>query len=324
MATQAKLEGGRYLADLFQKDSIQASLIQKLIDAINAVSDKTGTNPVGESAPPPPISHIDVKASGEMLHVALRHATTESIKRPIRYYVEVATDSNFSNTQVHDLGASRTLLTHLPTFDDNNSQQTYYVRGYAQYPGSKPTPVTVYGGKLGPTKIQMDGTTKLTLLPSTGSGTAAFNGQQGGSGMGRFPRSVKPNPKSFQSVSGPPTLQAAPTLERNTLTYNAFATTSVSQSGTSTAIIVAASTFQFADGSTINLPAGSVDPGTYGTFFVYADGPSFTNGAKYVATTNQADLYTYHWRFVVGKITTTSGGGGSGGGTGGGGGRGYL
>lgn len=199
MATQAKLEGGRYLADLFQKDSIQASLIQKLIDAINAVSDKTGTNPVGESAPPPPITYVNAKASGELLHVVLTHTPSVPVTRAVNYFVEVDNSPNFPQPHVFHLKSSRELITHLPTFDDNGNKQTYYVRGYAQYPGSKPTVATPFGGTK-PQSITMGGNTNLTLIPSTGSGTAGLNGQQGGFGLGKYPVSIKPNPKSFKNV----------------------------------------------------------------------------------------------------------------------------
>lgn len=98
----------------------------------------------------------------------------------------------------------------------------------------------------------------------------------------------------------------------------------LSQSGTTTTINVAAFTLKSGDLS-INYNSGSVNPGAFGAYFVYVDDPFFIGGAViYKATTLLSTVASSLGRFGVGKITTTSGGGGSGGGDGGGGGGGRF
>ena len=92
----------------------------------------------------------------------------------------------------------------------------------------------------------------------------------------------------------------------------------LSQDGTETNILVAASTQQFGDG-TVDYNSGSVDPGSYGTFYVYADDPTFAGGAViYQATANVHDLTAANGRLNFGAITTDVLGGGVGIGGGGG------
>lgn len=201
----ANLDGGRFLADLYSKDSIQASFLQKIINAINKLGNAAGVSPVGEAAPPPPVNSINVAASGELLHISLNHsAAASTITRPVHYFVEIATDPNFTNPIVHHLGASRTPppIT-LPTSNSSGTKYNYYVRAYSQYPGSRPSKPAVFGGSLNPASITMTGTTQLDLLSSTGSGTASPTGQQGGQGFGKF-HTQQPVPKQ-SAASIPPT-----------------------------------------------------------------------------------------------------------------------
>jgi hypothetical protein len=95
---------------------------------------------------------------------------------------------------------------------------------------------------------------------------------------------------------------------------SAAALTSLSQSGTTTAINVGAGTY-YLGGLTVNLNSGSVDPGTYDTWYVYADSPNWAGGAvTYEVTTAGQVMSQAPFRFYLGQITTSSGGGGSGGG----------
>ena len=105
--------------------------------------------------------------------------------------------------------------------------------------------------------------------------------------------------------------------------------TVLSNDGVATAIPIAASTQQFGAG-TVSYNSGSVDPGVFGTFFVYADDPTFAGGAvTYVFTTTTPDQTAAEGRVYFGKITTSAGpattGGGNTGGTttGGKGGKGF-
>jgi hypothetical protein len=121
-------------------------------------------------------------------------------------------------------------------------------------------------------------------------------------------------------------LQQTPFELTPTSTTGAPTTTTnpLSQSGTSTTILVASSTFQFGDG-TVAYNSGSVNPGSYGTWHVYADDPTYSGGAvTYVATATPSNTVANPGRVYFGRIVTAGGGGatGTGGGTGGGGPRG--
>ena len=99
------------------------------------------------------------------------------------------------------------------------------------------------------------------------------------------------------------------------LTVNA----TLSQAGTSKVIDVAASALVTAY-KTTNYGIGSVDPGSYGTWFIFADDPQLAGGSViFQATANQSDLTAAPGRVDFGSILTVPAGGGSGGGGGGGG-----
>jgi hypothetical protein len=92
----------------------------------------------------------------------------------------------------------------------------------------------------------------------------------------------------------------------------------LSQSGTSSLILVSSFTIQFGFGQ-ISYNSGSVDPGSVGTWFIYCRDARFAGGAvTYFATSSQTTLTAFDDVVFVGQITTTSGGGAHG--TGGGGG----
>jgi len=106
--------------------------------------------------------------------------------------------------------------------------------------------------------------------------------------------------------------------------------TGLSNNGVLTAITVAAQTQQFGDGA-ISYSSGSVDPGAFGTFYVFADDPTFAGGAvTYQFSTTPVTQTAANGRVLFGKITTVNGsaktGGGNTGGTtsGGAGGRGFI
>ena len=99
--------------------------------------------------------------------------------------------------------------------------------------------------------------------------------------------------------------------------------------GGATLISIAASTSQFGS-STISYNSGSVDPGVTGSFFIFADDPTFSGGAvTYQFSTSASAQTAAEGRINFGKITTSgaaSTGGGNNGGTtpGGTGGRGFV
>ena len=108
---------------------------------------------------------------------------------------------------------------------------------------------------------------------------------------------------------------------RNTAVNVSGAPTSatvLSNDGVATAIQVAASTVQFGAGQ-ISYNSGSVDPGGFGTFFVYADDPTFAGGAViYQFTTDPSVLTAAEGRIPFGRIATASGSSKTGGGNTGG------
>jgi hypothetical protein len=107
-------------------------------------------------------------------------------------------------------------------------------------------------------------------------------------------------------------------------------TTTLSNDGISTAIVIAAFTAQYGDG-TVSYNSGSVDPGVFGgPVYIYADDPTFAGGAvTYQFSTTIQNQAAANGRVLVGSITTVNGsaktGGGFSGGTGGSrGGRGFI
>ncbi len=115
--------------------------------------------------------------------------------------------------------------------------------------------------------------------------------------------------------------QLASTFKNNPINANGAFTGSnpLSQSGTTTTILVSSNSVQFGAGQ-VSYNSGSVNPGSYGTWYVYTDDRTFAGGSvTYQASANQNVQMAADGRISFGKITTTSGGGGSGSGGGGGG-----
>jgi hypothetical protein len=196
-------QGGREINYLTQKDTYLGSFCSRVADAINNLAGNAGVAAVGKTTPPPKIDSITVKgaqvgnlitAPSEILHWTLTH--NQTVSKGIKYVSEIDTNSSFTQPHQHFHDASRTGFLTLPTFmDDGVTKQTYYLRSQAQYPGSDACDPTVLGNLGAPTQIQMTGTSIGTLLPSTGSGTASPQGQQGGLGLGTVLRRPTTQPK---------------------------------------------------------------------------------------------------------------------------------
>lgn len=183
MRTKGILTGGRALTQWIQKDATEGSLLQKIITGINTLADNTASSAVGRLAPPPPINGLNVVTGGEYAHITINH--NASIRQNIHYFLEVANNSDFIGAHPIDYGTSRTRdPIHLAPLDSTGAAQSWFVRGYAQYPGSDPSAPVNFGGPE-PTPITTTGSTRLTWNPSTGSGTAANNGSQIGWGFGK-------------------------------------------------------------------------------------------------------------------------------------------
>jgi len=106
------------------------------------------------------------------------------LRRGIHYFVEYDTDPSFKQPHVVHMGTSRTMHPlNLPALDDDGNPQKFYFRSYSQLPGGKPSSKIRFGGERA-TAVDPGGTFQMTLLPSTGSGTAPANGQSAGQGFG--------------------------------------------------------------------------------------------------------------------------------------------
>lgn len=198
------LFGGQELNYVSQKDRNYATLFRRIISAINNVAKNTSVAAVGKMTPPPEVDDITVQGTlnastnvmtcpSEHLHWTMTH--NQEVQKGIQYVSEIATEPNFLQPHVIDHGCSRSGFLHLPSLDSNGNPQVYYLRSYAQYHGSDPCKPKVLGGFNNATKIQLTGTSQTTILPSTGSGTAQSNGQQGGKGLGTVLSRPAPGPK---------------------------------------------------------------------------------------------------------------------------------
>lgn len=165
---------GQYLDDL----------AGKVQDAVNNLAQHVGVDSNGMVATPPTIQQLNVKSNGNgLVHAVI--TDNNPIQKNLHYFVEYDTDPSFKQPHVVHLGASRSMPPlNLPANDDNGNPQQFYFRAYSQYQGSHPGEPIHFGGEV-PTAVAPGGTQQMTLLPSTGSGTAQPTGQQGGSGFGK-------------------------------------------------------------------------------------------------------------------------------------------
>lgn len=204
LGVNEELEGGRELNYITLRDNYAGSLFSRVIGAVNALAKNYGVAAVGKKSSPPPIDSITVSGpspvkgiinipNSEILHWTMEH--NQEVSKGIHYFSEIDTTPSFTNPHVIHHGTSRSGFLSLPTNNSSNVKQTYYLRSYAQYPGSDPVKPTVLGGLSGAIGIQMGGTSQTSLLPSNGSGTAAPNGSQGGHGFGVVLTRPSPRPK---------------------------------------------------------------------------------------------------------------------------------
>jgi hypothetical protein len=193
MPSGTQFDGGRELAILRQTSPLVGNLLTRLIEGLNRGLRYAGVSAAGELPAPPPVDSIAVKGTllgnvlttpGELLHFV--HTHNVPLNRGIHYITEIDTSPNFpAPHQILDT-TSRSGFVTLPTNTDSEaSVVNYYLRVTAQYPGSKPSAPTVFGGLQGPTAINMSGGTSATLLPSQAGGTAKPG--QGGQGLGALP-----------------------------------------------------------------------------------------------------------------------------------------
>jgi hypothetical protein len=184
MSQGSNFDGGKQLVEIQNENPSLGRLLQRTVSAINRLASNAGVSPVGQLPIPPTIGAINVKASGETVHVTVDDASEATTNR--EWFIEHATEPNFIAPHVVHLKSSRGAFLNLPSKTDAGTAQGWYFRGYSQDPGSPPS-APVYFGGLSPTKVTLSGSTQLTPLASTGSGTASPLGTQGGWGRGKIP-----------------------------------------------------------------------------------------------------------------------------------------
>jgi hypothetical protein len=167
-------EFGQYLSEA----------LRKVQEATNGLGKNVAVDPTGTMPKPPTIQQLTVKTNGTgLVHAVV--SDNNPIQKGLHYFVEYSNDAAFSQPHVVHLGASRSMppIT-LPGSDDNGNPQKFYFRAYSQYPGSHPGEPVHFGGDT-PSAVDPGGTQQMTLVPSTGSGTAPNTGERGASGFGR-------------------------------------------------------------------------------------------------------------------------------------------
>lgn len=147
-----------------------------LLPSIQTTASNAAVDTQSEIPAPAPPESISVTTAGEMMQVVVNHAAP--IQKGVQYLTHIATNPQFSNAIVVDHGSSRAPAhITLPTKSgDGSTTHNYYVATVAQYPGSKPSAPTYFGG-VSPTPVTMSGTTHMDIQPGTGSGTAQNGGQ---------------------------------------------------------------------------------------------------------------------------------------------------
>jgi len=172
----------QFLKEVTNQNPHLGRLLDSIIQNMDGMANHLGVSQAGRVAPPPLLQGINVAFNNGTVHVVLTHNVP--IKKNLHYFVEADTSAAFAQPHVFDLGASRTLFTALPNKDGSGNQLNWHFRGYSQYLGSNPSKPLNFGTKFNPTAVQVGGSAQFTPLASTGSGTAAANGQQGGQGLG--------------------------------------------------------------------------------------------------------------------------------------------
>lgn len=161
-----------------------------LEEGVNNLGNHIAVDPAGTIPSPPAPQSLTVKTNGTgLVHAMI--SDENSIQKNLSYFLEYSENPAFTQPHVVHLGASRTMSPILlPSKDDSGNPQTFFFRAYSQYHGSHPSGPIYFGGNT-PTAVNPGGTQQMTLIPSTGSGTASNNGQQGASGFGKVLFRVK-------------------------------------------------------------------------------------------------------------------------------------
>jgi hypothetical protein len=155
-----------------------AKLYEALSDIVNAatnIESQTNTNASGEPISPPPIQGLQISARNGHFQIAIHDGG--SIYRGIRYYIEHADNSQFSNPQRICLQDARNHNLFL-------GNVTRYFRAYSAYSSSSPSNPVYFGGST-PQPVVGGGTVNgPNFLADQGTGTG---GTDGITGPGQFP-----------------------------------------------------------------------------------------------------------------------------------------
>lgn len=150
-------------------------LRQYVNTAIQTTAQNAAVDPHSEIPAPAPPESVNVTTAGELMQVVVNHQAP--LQKGVQYLTHIATNPQFTNAIVIDHGSSRAPAhIALPTKDGSGATHSYYVATVAQYPGSKPSAPTYFGG-VSPTAVTMSGLTSMDIQPGTGSGTAQNGGQ---------------------------------------------------------------------------------------------------------------------------------------------------
>lgn len=165
-----------------------AKLYESLQDIISQggnVQQQTNANGTGQPQPPPGIDGVNVTGQNGHFNIAIKD--NNPLYRDVHYYVEHASNSQFTDPHVIHLGHTRNHSVFL-------GNVTRFFRAYSAYPSSKSSPPQYHGGAASPTPVNGGGAIGgPSFLPSEGSGTGAAG--QGLSGPGPIP---------FRSATGAP------------------------------------------------------------------------------------------------------------------------
>ena len=174
----------RYRNAIGQISPHLSEALRILQDGINNLGNHVSVDPAGTSPAPPIPQSLTVKANGTgLVHAVI--SDSNPINKNLHYFIEVDTSPSFPQPHVIHLGPSRTMSPiYLPAKDDSGNPQNFFFRTYSQYQGSHPSSPIYFGGTV-PTAVNPGGTQQMTLLPSTGSGTASNTGEQGSAGFGK-------------------------------------------------------------------------------------------------------------------------------------------
>lgn len=161
------------------KDHKLGEALESMQNALNLTAQQTNANPTGKVGAPPPIQKVNVSAANGLHDIQI--VDNQQIYRGIEYFLEYSSTASFSAPRVIHVGTARNHSIFLGT-------GTFFWRAYSQYPTGDPSPPVYFGSQQTPTPVSGGGTiTGPAQLPSGGSGTAAYNGTDGGAGYGKTP-----------------------------------------------------------------------------------------------------------------------------------------